>query len=628
LRNRLTNHFTLDYLSDMERFILIRTALLSFWLIQGFTTVFSAEEHPNILWITSEDNSPYLGCFGDPIARTPRLDRLASEGIRYVNCFSNAAVCGAARQTLISGMMATSIGGQHMRSDVDFPADVPFFPKYLRDAGYYTTNNSKTDYNGGPPGDRKAAMSAAWNDSSNKAHWRNRPADKPFFSVFNIGTTHESGLFPNRWRNKEFKTDPATVQLPAYLPDTMEARRDLARYYDNLETMDTQVGAILDQLEEDGLAENTIVFYYSDHGGSLPRGKSFIYDSGTHVPFILRVPEKWKALAPGKAGSQTDRLISFVDFAPTVLSLIGMPAPAYMQGRAFLGNHAEQPRDFVHLFRGRRGARYDLARGVRNKEYLYIRNYSPHLPVMQPNAYSWPIPSNPAWRKAWLAGGLPEHQRAWFLPKPAEELYRITADPDNVHNLANDPALSDALKILREEHHRHLMSIRDSLLYPEGISGRHFDAYQTETHYPMKRLLPLAQKVTDRSPEHLDTFRRLMQDPHPCIRWWAVTGCVMLGKEAQHAAGNLAKCLTDPEPTIRIQAAKALAHLGKTELAIPVLKTYLKQDTFPFAMQAALAVDEAQLESSDAEIQELLKEVKEPYASRITAWILEMDPGR
>jgi arylsulfatase A-like enzyme len=612
----------------MDRFILIRTALLAFWLIQRSTTVFSAEEHPNILWITSEDNSPYLGCFGDPIARTPRLDRLASEGIRYVNCFSNAAVCGAARQTLISGMMATSIGGQHMRSDVDFPKGVPFFPKYLRDAGYYTTNNSKTDYNGGPPGDRKAAMSAAWNDSSNKAHWRNRPGDKPFFAVFNIGTTHESGLFPNRWRSKKLKTDPATVQLPAYLPDTVEARRDLARYYDNLETMDAQVGAILDQLEEDGLADDTIVFYYSDHGGSLPRGKSYIYDSGTHVPFILRVPEKWKALAPGKAGSQTDRLISFVDFAPTMLSLIGKPGPAYMQGRAFLGNHAKQPRDFVHLFRGRRGARYDLVRGVRDKEFLYIRNYSPHLPVMQPNAYSWPIPSYPAWRRAWLEGTLPKHQSIWFEPKPSEELYRISDDPDNVINLAGDSAQSHTLRRFREEHRRHTGTIRDSVFFPEGISGRTYEAYQDEEQYLLEKLWILAEKATDRNPDHVKEFRELMKDDNPCIRWWAITGCVMLGKEAERAADDLQQCLKDTEPTIRIQAAKALAHLGKTELAIPVLKEYLKQDTFPYAMQAALAVDEAQLESFDMETQNLLEQVKEPYVNRVTEWILEMDPER
>jgi hypothetical protein len=346
------------------------------------------------------------------------------------------------------------------------------------------------------------------------------------------------------------------------------------------------------------------------------------------VPFILRVPEKWKALAPGKAGSQTDRLISFVDFAPTMLSLIGKPGPAYMQGRAFLGNHAKQPRDFVHLFRGRRGARYDLVRGVRDKEFLYIRNYSPHLPVMQPNAYSWPIPSYPAWRRAWLEGTLPKHQSIWFEPKPSEELYRISDDPDNVINLAGDSAQSHTLRRFREEHRRHTGTIRDSVFFPEGISGRTYEAYQDEEQYLLEKLWILAEKATDRNPDHVKEFRELMKDDNPCIRWWAITGCVMLGKEAERAADDLQQCLKDTEPTIRIQAAKALAHLGKTELAIPVLKEYLKQDTFPYAMQAALAVDEAQLESFDMETQNLLEQVKEPYVNRVTEWILEMDPER
>lgn len=612
----------------MIRFIPLLICLLILDLFGKPQSDLLAEDHPNILWIVSEDNGPYLGCYGDPVARTPRLDQLASEGVRYLNCFSNAAVCASARQTLISGMMATSIGGQHMRSNVNFPKGVPFFPKYLREAGYFTTNNSKTDYNGGPPGDRKAAMAAAWDASDNKAHWRNRPEDKPFFAVFNISTTHESGLFPNRWKNTELKTDPAKVRLPAYLPDNMETRRDLARYYDNLETMDTRVGTILDQLEEDGLTENTIVFYYSDHGGSLPRGKSYIYDSGTHVPLIIRVPEKWQTIAPGKPGSKTDRLVSFVDFAPTILSLMDMPAPAYMQGLAFLGTHSRQAREFVHTFRGRRGARYDLVRGVRTREFLYIRNYSPHLPVMQPNAYSWPIPSYPAWREAWTSGTLPGHQAQWFLPKPAEELYRVLDDPDNVRNVATDPSQQEILNKLREEHKRHLLDVRDSVFFPEGIHGRTFAAYQSKDAYPMKRLMDLVQKVTERNPKYLNTFLQKLKSSNPCIRWWAIQGCVMLGEKAAPGLEVFQQSLNDAEPSIRIQAAKALIQNGQEELAIQVLKKHLKEGIFPYAMQAALVVDQTGKERFDLEMSNLLKNIKEPYASRVAEWILEMDPSR
>ena len=343
---------------------------------------------PNVLWLTSEDNSPYLGCYGDKLARTPTLDGLAAKGVRYDNAFSNAAVCAPARQTIISGMYATSIGGQHMRSKAAFPEGVAFFPKYLREAGYYTTNNSKTDYNGGPAGGNP--MAEAWDESSGKAHWRNRPAGKPFFAVFNITDTHESRLFkPDRWA-ASLKTDPAKVRLPAHLPDLPEIRRDLARHYDCHATMDAKVAARLKELAADGLADETIVFYYGDHGGSLPRGKSFPYDSGTRVPMIVRFPAKWKHLAPVEPGRATDELVSFVDLAPTVLSLAGLPAPEYMQGRAFLGEKkAPRPRGYVHVFRGRRGERYDIVRGVRDKRFLYLRNFTPHLPVMQYNGYAW-----------------------------------------------------------------------------------------------------------------------------------------------------------------------------------------------------------------------------------------------
>ena len=310
-----------------------------------------APARPNLLWITSEDNGTYLGCYGDPVARTPNIDRLAASGVRYLNCFSNAAVCAPARQTLITGMYATSLGGQHMRSQSKFPDAVAYFPKFLRDSGYFTSNNAKTDYNGAPADPQ--AMSAASDQSGNQAHWRNRTAGKPFFSVFNFAESHESRLFPARWKNRTPNTDPADVKLPAYLPDLPATRLDLARYYDCLTDMDQRVGVVLKQLADDGLAEDTIVFYFSDHGGSLPRGKSFTYDSGTHVPLVVRFPSKWQHLSPAEPGQSTDRLVSFVDFAPTILSLAGIKPPEYMQGQAFLGALKQPPREYVHTFRGR-----------------------------------------------------------------------------------------------------------------------------------------------------------------------------------------------------------------------------------------------------------------------------------
>lgn len=606
--------------------VLVRKLLATALILAAIPTL-PAQERPNILWIVSEDNGPYLGCYGDPVARTPNIDKLASEGVRYRNCFSNAAVCAPARQTLISGMYATSIGGQHMRSTAAFPSGVAFFPKYLREAGYYTSNNSKTDYNGGPA-DSKRAMKEAWDESGGKAHWRKRPDGKPFFSVFNFNDSHESQLFPGRWKKRKLKTDPATVKLPAYLPDLPETRRDLARYYDCLESMDQKVGRVLAELEADGLADETIVFYYGDHGGSMPRGKSFTYDSGTRVPLIVRFPGKWKRLSPAPAGGETDRLVSFVDFAATVLSLAGAEIPEHMQGRAFLGEKASLPREFVHTFRGRRGERYDIVRGVRSKEFLYLRNYTPHLPVMQFNGYSFEIPGYLAWRDAWRRGECNPVQAQWFEPKAPEELYRISDDADNVRNLASDPRLAGELARLRAENDRHIRAIRDSLFYPEGMTGREWPVWQDDAVYPLDELIPLANAVSKRDAKSLPAFRKAMTSANQCVRYWGVTGCVVLGVEAKPLKDPLVGRLDDKEAIVRIQAARALAGMGENDLAIPVVRRFLNHPSAELSLQAALAVDECDLLRSDPSLREPLKLAKGPYVARILKKLNDESPPR
>ncbi len=595
----------------------IQALVVTFWVT--FSVWASAElTRPNILWITSEDNGPYLGCYGDPIARTPNLDALAKSSTRYLNCFSNAAVCAPARQTLISGMYATSLGGQHMRSKATFPDGVEFFPKFLRDSGYYTSNNSKTDYNGGPA-DGAAAMKAAWNESSKKAHWKNRPnPETPFFAVFNFTDSHESNLFPARWKNRELKTDPATVKLPEYLPDLPETRLDLARYYDCLEVMDQKVGNVLRQLEEDGLADNTIVFYYADHGGSMPRGKSFAYDSGTRVPLLIRFPETWARFRPSDIGDVSDRLVSFVDFAPTVLSLAGVEIPTYMQGHAFLGATEAPERDYVHVFRARRGERYDIVRGVRNRQFLYLRNYTPHLPVLQFNAYSFAIPGYGAWQAAWERGDCNPAQAQWFEPKSSEELYQIADDPDNVRNLATNADHRATLEICRKELSRHLSEIRDSAFFPEGMSGRNYAAYQDDAIYPLAELIPLADAVSEQNTEHLPTFQSAINSENACLRYWAVTGCVALGEKAKEAKPELVARLEDTEPAVQLQAARALAGIGEAALALSTIRQFTENaPNQHLELQAVLAIDECDLLAVDPSLEESLKRTKGSYTKRV-----------
>ena len=325
----------------------------------SFTSSMSAgqETHrPNILWITSEDNSPLLGCYGDTFATTPNLDRFATEGIVFENAFANVPVCAPTRFTILTGMNACSMGTQHMRSRYDIPPFIRPYTRYLQNAGYYCTNRSKTDYN------YATDDKSHWDECSREAHYKNRRPGQPFFAVFNITVSHESSIHNQQPRTRH---DQAQLHLPPYHPDTPEIRQNWAQYYDKVEDMDSQVGEILDELEKSGLAGDTIVFYYSDHGGVICRSKRFVYDSGTHVPMIVRFPDKYRHLAPGKQGSRTDRLVSFVDLAPTVLSLAGIEIPGHMQGEAFLGDRSKPKREYVYLFRGRMDERYDMMCVVR-----------------------------------------------------------------------------------------------------------------------------------------------------------------------------------------------------------------------------------------------------------------------
>jgi len=418
------------------------------------TQLASATERPNILWITCEDISPNLGCYGDPDAKTPHLDKLASEGVRYTHAFSVAGVCAPSRSCLITGMYPSSLGSQHMRCSARLPQSIRCFTEYLRDAGYYCSNNVKEDYNFRTP-------KTAWDASSRQAHWRNRREGQPFFSVINFTTTHESQI---RLPEKQFaertaslsadeRHDPARVRVPPWHPDVPEVRRDWARYHDLITAMDRQAGELLNQLEDDGLADSTIVCFFSDHGVGLPRGKRWLYDAGTRVPLIVRFPKAFDRFAPGAPGTICDRLVSFVDFAPTVLSLAGVEAPAHFQGDAFLGPRAGSSRQYVFGIRDRMDERYDLIRSVRDRRYKYIRNYRPELPYAQFIEYMEQMPTMKAWRRLAAEGKLQGPAALFMQPrKPVEEEYDTLSDPDEVRYLAASDEHREVLERLRAAH--------------------------------------------------------------------------------------------------------------------------------------------------------------------------------
>ncbi|MCY3552786.1 MAG: sulfatase-like hydrolase/transferase [Candidatus Poribacteria bacterium] len=409
----------------------------------------STPDRPNILWISLEDTTPRFGCYGDLIARTPNIDRLAAGGCRFPNAFSTAGVCSPSRSAIITGMYQTSIGTHHHRtththeSTPDLPTPysvvpppyVKTFTEYLRGAGYYCTNNSKTDYQFTPP-------ITAWDDNSNQGHWRNRAEGQPFFSVFNPIVTHESGMWERE--DRPLTTNPDDVELPPYLPDTPKARAALARQYDNLATADARVGELLDQLEEDGLAENTIVFLWSDHGEGLPRGKRWPYDAGIRIPLIVRWHEE---LNPG---SESDQLVSLIDLGPTVLSLCDVQAPQHLQGQPFLGPQKVE-REYIFATRDRLDLSYHMLRAVRDKKYKYIRNYYPEKSYLHWDPYR---NSHPVMQEMWrlhTEGKLEGDQLVMFQsPCPTEELYDVENDTYELNNLAENAAYANVLKRMQE----------------------------------------------------------------------------------------------------------------------------------------------------------------------------------
>ena len=515
----------------------------------------------NILWITSEDHGVEMGCYGDKYATTPNVDRLAARGMIYTRAWSCAPVCAPARTTLISGMYAQSTGGEHMRSLVPYPAGKQMYPQLLREAGYYCSNNSKEDYNLAKPG-------KVWDNSSKTGHWKNRAKDQPFFAVFNSEKSHESKI---RARPHTAIHDPALVRVPPYHPDTPEVRRDWAQYYDIVSQADADAGKLLAQLEADGLAGDTIIFYYGDHGSGMPRSKRWPYHSGLHVPLVVFIPEKFKELRPPdyKPGGSSDRLVSFVDFAPTVLSLAGVKPPEWMQGRAFLGKFMVPAPEFLHGFRGRMDERYDLVRSVSDGRYVYVRNYMPHLIYGQHLDFMWQTPTTRVWEKLHLDGKLTATQDVFWNRKPPEELYDLQNDPDEVKNLAASPAHQEIKAKLRAAQREHALKIRDVGFIPEGErfvrskGGSPYDLGHDDVRYPLARVLEAAELASMLQPDALPALKKAMTDSDSAVRYWGTLGVLIRGSNAvAKAHTELQTALKDASADVRITAAQALAQFG------------------------------------------------------------------
>lgn len=546
---------------------------------------------PNILWITAEDISPNLACYGDPNAVTPNLDRFAKRSLRFTNVFSVHPCCSPSRSCLVTGVYPTRLGTfQHRARIAGVPAAVRTFPSLLREAGYVCFNGSKggsfkTDYNYQP-------QDQPWDKTQSKAvEWRNRKAGQPFFGQINLACTHQSqyGLAAPGSVDHSTSHDPARIHLPPYHPDTPAVREIWAEYHDRISQMDKQFGELMQMLATDGLTEETIVFFFGDNGQGIPGGKVWLWDQGLHVPLIVHLPKKWAYLAAAVPGSTCDQLVSFLDFAPTVLTLAGVAVPAAMQGAPFLGPQAHERRYCFAARDFHDGSDFDTSRAVRDRRYHYIRNFMPQQ-GWDAILYSWGQAPHmlEEWRAQAAAGKLKAGTRqACFFrrTKPAEELYDMQGDPWQMRSVAADPQYREVLEKMRAECERWMIENRDLgllsqyELYTRSEKDTPFEMGADAVRNAVKRLLAAANAANHATPESIPQLLELLKADDGAVRRWGALGLLTLREAAAPATGALLAALKDPAPDVRLSAAEALCGLGRSSEAMAVLIEALGHDS-------------------------------------------------
>lgn len=529
-----------------------------------------AGQRPNILWLVSEDNNPYAGAYGDSLAHTPTIDALARGGVLFRKAYSNAPVCAPSRFAILTGLYPESCApANQMRAVAQLPPGLRTYPELMRQAGYYCTNNAKTDYN------CDIDPRTIWDGQGKDAHWRARPdPDTPFMAVFNHEITHESQVF----RPTPGRVTPAMVTIPPFLPDTPGIRQDFASYHNLMERMDGQLAARLAELAADGLAEDTIVFHYSDNGGVLGRSKRYCYEEGLRCVLIVHAPPRWQHLLPGPPGSEVTSPVSFIDLAPTVLALAGAPRPAAMPGRPLLGPDA-RPQGYAFGMRNRMDERIDFQRTVTDGRWRYIRNYMPHRPWGQHQAFEWLAKGYQDWELAHREGRLSPAQERFFQRKPFEELYDLANDPHELANLAGDKDHAGRLHKLRHALDRHMLAIRDNGFLPEGMAGEGWVAARNEAVYPLARVMDLASQAACGDRTNLRHLQDALASPEDVMRYWAATGLLILGADAAPARAALASAMRkDPSPYVRILAAEAMAGIDHADEPVALLGTLVAGD--------------------------------------------------
>lgn len=558
------------------------------------------QDKPNILWITIEDTSPqFIGCYGNENASTPVIDKLADEGVRFTNAFSTGTVCAASRSTIITGVRTFKMGTGHQRSQYPIPDSIKGFTYYLKQQGYYTTNNEKTDYN---IANEKDFINEAWNESSNKATWKGRKEGQPFFAVFNFPESHQSRTMS--WSFEQYtkyvwnelsendRIGDNAFDMPPFYNDTPEMRKQFARVYNSIKLTDNRIGELLKKLEEDGLTDDTIIFFYADHGEGIPRGKTNGINLGYRVPFVVWFPEKFKHLSPWKTGGTTNELISFEDLGPTMIDLVGGQVPDYMNGRALLNQESKEKKDYLVLSTDRVDNGFDLVRSVTDGKYIYSRNFVPFIPEVRYINYLEIADITQHMRKDLKEGNLNEFQSRIFEERPYEVLYDIENDIWEEHNLTGDPKYKSVLDGMRHYLDSTLLSSKDVLFIPEYDIVKISETqtpyeYRLKDAYNFNEIYKVASLSGKKEEKFVKAQIEYLNHQDRFVRYWASIGLMSQEKSVLEFYYNeLEGALQDEYPPVSITISALLYEKFQNKKAADILNNYSKNDDWTLALNA------------------------------------------
>lgn len=590
---------------SLKTFLLLRNFLpmktLFLLLLISATSAF-AQQKPNILWVTIEDTSPqFIGCYGNLDARTPVIDKLAEEGVRFTNAFSTGTVCSPSRTAIITGVKTYKTGTGNHRSKYPVPAFMKGFPYYLQQAGYYTTNNLKTDYN---VANEKDFIAEAWNESSGKAGWWDRKPGQPFFAVFNFNESHQSRTMTEtyEWYVKnvfdellpEEQIGDKDFEMPPFYRDSPEMRKQFARVYNSIKLTDKRIGELLARLEKDNLKDSTIIFFYADHGEGMPRGKTNGINYGYRVPFVIWFPEMYKHLSPwGTAGIVSDELIDFTDLAPSIISLAGGKIPNHMEGRPILGKKRATPIDYLHLSSDRSDNGIDMVRTVTDGKYVYSRNYMPFIPEARYIRYMEIGEIKQQMRKDFAEEKLNPLQKSLFEDRPSEFLFNIENDLWETRNLAAELEFKGVLDKMRDLLKEEILKSRDVMFLPEyeiGLLSNTTTANEfrlKQNQYPLEEIYKAASLAGFRGNDVTSKQIELLSNSNKIIRYWAILGLRSQSlDDLKIVSKEIAKAMNDDYPPVAVTASAILFELSGSKTAEENLKKLCADENLQVSLMA------------------------------------------